>query len=109
MEQPQIYFLYDTELSEYEAIQKGYRIDVFVKVDSQYFNLRVYDISRLQQEFESEIDSAGYYAVEPNLVLVREANRKEIVYTVKKLYKQEYFKEIKPINDVNREELIEIY
>ncbi len=108
MEQLKIYFLYDTELSEYEAIQKGYRVDVFVKFDNQYFNLRVYDIIRLQQEFESEIDSRGYYAVEPNLVLVKEANKKEIVNTIKNLYKQKYFEEIKPVNEVNIEELIEI-
>lgn len=103
-----IYFMYDTELSEYEAIQKGYRVDVFVKVDNQYFNLRVYDIIRLQQEFESEIDSRGYYAVEPNLVLVKEANKKEIVNTIRSLYKQKYFEKIKPTSEVDIEELIEI-
>lgn len=108
MEQLKIYFLHDTELSEYEAIQKGYRVDVFVKVGNQYFNLRVFDIIRLQQEFESEIGSKGYYAVEPNLVLVKEANKKEIVNTIRNLYKQKYFEEIKPVCEVNIEELIEI-
>ncbi len=108
MEQFKIYFLYDTELSEYEAIQKGYRVDVFVKVNNQYFNLRVYDIIRLQQEFESEVANRGFYAIEPNLVLVTEVNKAEIVNTIKNLYKQKYFDEIKPSTGVIVEELIEI-
>jgi len=108
MEEIKIYFQYDTELSEFEAIQKGYRVDVFVKIGETYFNLRVFDIIRLQQEFESEVDSEGYYAVEPNLILVKEVNKKEILCTIRNLYKQKYFDEIKPTRDVNVDELIEI-
>lgn len=109
MEELKIYFQYDTELSEFEAVQKGYRVDVFVKVNNQYFNLRVFDIIRLQQEYESEIESGGYYAVEPNLVLVKEVNKKEIIFTIKNLYKQKYFEELKPIDNIKTEELLEIH
>lgn len=108
MEELKIYFLYDTELSEFEAIQKGYRVDVFVKVKNQYFNLRFFDIVRLRQEFESEVDSEGYYSVEPNLVLVKEVNKKEIIFTIKNLYKQKYFEEVKPVDNINTGELVEI-
>jgi len=108
MEEIKIYFQYDTELSEFEAIQKGYRVDVFVKVGGIYFNLKVFDIIRLQQEFKSEVDSEGYYAVEPNLILVKEVNKKEILCTIRNLYKQKYFEEIKPTSDINVGELIEI-
>lgn len=108
MEEIKIYFQYDTELSAFEAIQKGYRVDVFVKIGGIYFNLRVFDIIRLQQEFESEVDSEGYYAVEPNLILVKEVNKKEILCTIRNLYKQKYFDEIKPTCAVNVDELIEI-
>lgn len=108
MEEIKIYFQYDTELSEFEAIQKGYRVDVFVKVGGIYFNLKVFDIIRLQQEFKSEVDSEGYYAVEPNLILVKEVNKKEILCTIRNLYKQKYFEEIKPTSDINVDELIEI-
>lgn len=108
MELINIYFMDNTELSEYEAIQKGYRLDVFVKVNNQYFNLRVYDIIRLQQEFESEINSKDYYAVEPNLILVKEVNKNEIVNTIKSLHKQKYFEEIKPVRVININKLKEI-
>jgi hypothetical protein len=108
MEEIKIYFQYDTELSEFEAIQKGYRVDVFVKVGGIYFNLKVFDIIRLQQEFKSEVDSEGYYAVEPNLILVKEVNKKEILCTIRNLYKQKYFEEIKPTSNINVDELIEI-
>ncbi len=108
MEEIEIYFQYDSELSEFEAIQKGYRVDVFVKVGGIYFNLRVFDIIRLQQEFENEVDNEGYYAVEPNLILVKEVNKKEILCTIRNLYKHKYFDEIKPTRYVNVDELIEI-
>lgn len=106
MEKINIYFLYDTELSEFEAIEKGYRLDVFVKIGNDYFNLRVFDIVRLQQEFESEVENEGYFAVEPNLILVKEVNKKEIINTIKSLYKQKYFEEIKSVSNINISELV---
>ena len=108
MNQLKIYFLYDDELSEYEAINKGFRVDVFVKIDNQFFNLRIYDMIRLQQDFDCCIDRDGYYPVDPNLVLVTEVTKNEIVNTVKNLYTQKYFNEIKPASVVNIEKLIEI-
>jgi len=108
MDEVMIYFRYDTELSEFEAVQRGYRVDVFVKVNNQYFNLRIFDIIRLRQEFESEIESGGYYAVEPNLVLVKEVNKKEIIFAINNLYKQKYFEELKPVDNIKAEDLIEI-
>lgn len=108
MKEINIYFLYDSELTEFEAIQKGYRVDVYVKVENQYFNLKVFDIVRLQQEFQSEVSKEGYYAIEPNLILVKEVNKKEIVYTIKSLYKQKYFEEIKPVENIDVSQLKKI-
>lgn len=63
---------------------------------------------RLQQEFQFEVSSQGYYIVEPNLVIVREVNKREIIFTLQNLYKQKYFEEIKPLDSINTDELIEI-
>ncbi|MBT2289166.1 hypothetical protein J7E73_08475 [Paenibacillus albidus] len=100
MENLKIFFLEDTELAEYEAINKGYRNDAYVKVLNTLFNVKVYDIVRLQQDFESEIKSYGYYSIEPNLILVEEVSKEQIELVVKKLYEQQYFDNLKPINDI---------
>ena len=99
MEKVIIYFTADTELSEYEAINKGYRVDVYAVVGKEVFNLRVYTLVRLQQDFESECETYGYYSIEPNLVLVRDANKDEIINTIDELGKQNYFESIKPMKD----------
>jgi len=108
MERPDIYFSADTDLSEYESVNKGYRIDVYVKISEMVFNLRVYTLIRLQQDFESEWVSYGYYIAEPNLVLVREANKEEIVNTVNELYRQNYFSNIKSTDTVDVSKLVKI-
>lgn len=94
-----IYFSDDSELGEYEAINKGYRLDVYIKINDNLFNVRVYTMIRLQQDFESEIESYGYYAVEPNLILVKDSSREEIISTVANVYEQKYFEEIKPLEN----------
>ena len=104
-----IYFLYDSELAEYEASNKGYRTDVFVEIDSSLYNVRIYTLLRLQQGFESEIESYGFYTVEPNLILVKDSNKKEIIETIKRLYEQKYFDELKPIENVEVGQLIKVY
>lgn len=65
-----IYFLDDSELAEYEAISKGYRTDIYVEIEDIFYNVSVYTILRLQQDFESENEDYGYYSVDPNLILV---------------------------------------
>lgn len=99
MDNLKVFFLEDTELAEYEAINKGYRNDVYVKVSNSLFNVKVYDIVRLQQDFDLEVKSYGYYSIEPNLLLVEEVNKVHIEFVVKQLYKQKFFENLKPVND----------
>jgi len=103
-----IYFSEDTEVSEYEAINKGYRIDVYVKVRENIFNVSVYTLTRLQQDFQHECEEYGYYHGEPNLILVREANRNEIICTINVLFRQKYFERIMPLECLNVSEMVEV-
>lgn len=96
----EVYFLDDSELADFEAIQKGYRLDVYVNLYGNYYNVRIYDITRLKQDFEEEEQCEGYFAIEPNLVIVKEVNKKNIIFTLQNLYMQEYFKEIKPVENI---------
>lgn len=108
MSELNIYFSDDSELAEYEALSRGYRTDVYVKIDSNIYNLKIYAMVRLQQDFESEIQSYGFYASEPNLILVKEANKEEVIETIKKLYEQKYFEEIKPVEHIEINQLIKV-
>lgn len=99
MDELKIIFLADSELDEFEAISKGYRNDVFINVSNKLFNVSVYDIVRLQQDFESELEEYGYFSIEPNLVLVKEVSKEQISLTVNKLFKQGYFDNLKPIDE----------
>ena len=103
-----IYFSDASELAEYEATNRGYRTDVYVRSDNNVFNVKVYAMIRLQQDFESEIESYGFYASEPNLVLVKDANKAEIIETIKKLYEQKYFEEIKPVEHIEINQLVKV-
>ncbi|MFC9711765.1 hypothetical protein ACFTRD_26840 [Paenibacillus sp. NPDC056933] len=98
MDEIKVDFLEDTELAEYEAISKGYRNDVIVSVADTFYHVYVYNVVRLQQDFESELEDYGYYSIEPNLVLVKEVSRENIHLTVKALYEQKYFDSLKPID-----------
>lgn len=105
MEDVSIYLLDNSELAEFESISKGYRQDVYVKINSNWYNINVYDIVRLQQDFESEIEECRYYSIESNLVLVSEVSRDNIIFTVQKLVKQKYFEELKPIYNIDSNKL----
>jgi hypothetical protein len=104
----EIFFQDDSKLSEFEAKNKGYRTDVYVKIENAFYNVRVYDIFTLQQDFEREQNSFGYYSIEPNLVLVKDANKTEIIETIKKLYEQKYFEYIKPVEHIEISKLVRV-
>lgn len=101
----EIILLDTSELAEYEAVSKGYRKDVFVKIDEVYYNLNVYDMVRLKQDFDSEIEIYGYYSSEPNIVLTTDASFQTITQTIIKLYQNGYFQSLKSIDREMFEEI----
>jgi hypothetical protein len=86
-----------SELQECESVNRGYRSDIFVKTGNDFFRLHVYDITRLKQDFNSEISIYGYFGIEPNIILVSKVNLQYITKTIESLYKQKYFEQIKPL------------
>jgi len=100
MQNVKIYFLNNSELSEVEALHKGYRGDVYVKtVPDNIYHLHVYDIIRLKQDFETEIEHYGFFEIEPNVILVKEVTSINIKQTVEKLFARKFFDSLKQIKD----------
>ena len=81
----------DTELAEWEAHNKGYREDVVVIINDKKYKIYIISMVRLQQDFEKELQDSGYYMAEPNMILVNDVTKKEIEYTIMKMYKCKFF------------------
>ena len=89
----------DSELMEFNSINKGYRGDIYVKLNDSYYNLNFYDIVRLKQDFEKEIEDYGIFSPDPNIVIVKDVNKNEIKESIENLKRKKYFDEIKPLSD----------
>ena len=87
----EIYFEDNSELAEFEALNKGYRKDVIVQINNKKYRVYITSILRLQQDFETEQAYSGYYLSEPNTILVNETSADEIRKTILKLYQCKYF------------------
>lgn len=104
-----IYFSDDSEALEIEAVDRGWRNDVYVLIDNLLFHLNVYTIERLDKDFKIELEYYGYYTVDSNMILVISSDKNTIISTILHLYKQAYFKEIKPEANNNVDKLIKVY
>jgi hypothetical protein len=103
----EIYFADDSEGVESDVICKGWRGDVYVKTDSGIYHLAIYTLVRLQQDFEYEMENEGRYILDPNIVLVRETNKQEVINTINGLYEQLYFDRIKETGYTSIDEITE--
>ena len=90
----EILFEYDTELAEFEALNKGYRGDVIVKIGDKSYKVYVTSMIRLQQDFEMEIQDSGYYLSVPNMIIVKETTKQEIHDTIIQMFECKYFEKI---------------
>ena len=89
-----IFYEDDTELAEFEALNRGVRRDVIVEVDNKKYKINIISMMRLQQDFEIEKREIGQYLVEPNMFIVQDVTKKEIEEIVTKMYKCKYFERI---------------
>ena len=84
----------DTELAEFEALNKGYRNEVIVSLGTQKYKVCIMSMIRLQQDFEREYQDAGYYYPEPNMIIVKEVTKEEIAKVINILYKGGFFERL---------------
>lgn len=99
MSKVRIYCLDNSDLTEVESKDKGYRNDIYVCLGENYYKIYIYDIVRLQQDFETEFEEYGFYSIDPNLILVNEVSNDEIIYTIEKIVRQQYFEKLKPLGE----------
>lgn len=92
-------FAYNTLRKDFEATSRGYRSDIFLIQNGQWYQINAYTILRLQQDFDAEMEYSGFYTPEPNLIFVEETSIENILFTLKKLQKEGVFKQFVPISD----------
>lgn len=104
-----IYYACDDELSEWEAVNREWRSDVFVYCNKNMYHLNVFTPVRLMQDYNTEIASYGFYSVDENIILVPKTDKTTIIGTILKLYDASYFNKIKSIEYGHKKALIQIY
>lgn len=95
----EIFCLDNSELFKYESLNRGFRNDIYVKTNNSFYNITIYDIIRLQQDFEAWESGYGFFNIAPNIVIVKEVTFQNIRLTLEKLHLCNYFQNIKPITD----------
>lgn len=79
-------FVHDSS-DEYEydfGIQKGYWDNIYIKKNEKVFRVNIITLVRLTQDCQSSLQWAGCYISDPNLVVVDQATKENIVKTLLK-------------------------
>ena len=82
---------------EYEydfGIQKGYWDNIYVRKNEKVFRVNIITLIRLTQECQSNLQWAGCYVNDPNLVVVDEATKVNIVKTLLKQNEMGFFEHL---------------
>ncbi len=86
---------YYDDLYQLEVSAKGYLTDVVVQfLDGTAYSLYFTDITRLQQDFQSEIEGKNNFFAEPNMVVLSKVTPQEIKIAIEKLLAQGFFEEL---------------
>ena len=105
-------YLFKNYCSEYESSQRGYMFHVYVRINDTYYELNIYTLLSLSQEFSGDYETLGFHDILHNIILVNDISYVEVKNTIYELYKRAYFEEIKPISKVDIEsiggEIVEI-
>jgi hypothetical protein len=98
MENLEIFFSGNDELTEFEVQQKEYRNDIIVKVGKNLFQPLVITPSRLLSDFNYSISEGEIFKFEPNLILVEKTDKNTIINILVKLNELNYFSELNPVD-----------
>lgn len=93
-----IYFSNNDEIIEYDIIEKGWRGDILVEINKNFYHLTVITLDRLSKEFNDAVAENRIYNIDTNIVLVTETSRRIIIETLLYLIDNGYFINAKPVD-----------
>ncbi|RKZ44162.1 MAG: hypothetical protein DRR16_04820 [Candidatus Parabeggiatoa sp. nov. 3] len=86
---------YYDDLYKLEVSAKGYLNEVMVQfLNGTTYPMYFIDITRLQQDFQSEIEYGNNFLAEPNMVVLSKVTPENITIAVDKLVSQGFFNEL---------------
>jgi hypothetical protein len=86
---------YYDALYQLEVASKGYLTDVVVQfLNGTAYTMYFVDLTRLQQDFQSELECGNNFFAEPNLVVLSKVTPEDIETAIEKLVAQGFFNEL---------------
>ena len=86
---------YYDELYQLEVESKGRLLDVVIQfLDGITYKMYFTDITRLQQDFQNEIEFGNNFFAEPNMIVLSRVTPKEIEVAIEKLFEQGFFNDL---------------
>lgn len=80
--QIKIYFSEDSDLTELEMSQKGWRGDIVVEYENQTYEVQFITLERLTGEYKYSIQKGEVYFIEPTTIIVESTDKKTIIEAI---------------------------
>ena len=74
---------------------RGYRRDIYVKLQDRFYKMNVFSFTYLKQFLKNQYEFEKIYCIEANLLIVKSLSIKEIIATILKEAQNYYFDELK--------------
>ena len=74
---------------------RGYRRDIYVKLQDRFYKMNVFSFTYLKQFLKNQYELEKIYSIEANLLIVKSLSIKEIIATILKEAQNHYFDELK--------------
>ncbi len=105
-----IYFDEDSEYSEFNYNNKDYRLGIMVVSNNHIYKINIYGITRLNQEFDESTNNGEIFYVEPNLIIVEEVNKQNIINAILGVCSEyDFLSHLKAETDIDLSKYIRVY
>jgi len=108
MTKVEIFFSEDSEWTEFDVVNKGWRGDVWVKIHQATYRVCAFTLLRLQQDFDFTMEESDFYVPDPNLFFVKETSKEEIINTINYLVEQKHFSNFKCLDNLDTNMLVKV-
>lgn len=105
-----IFFDEDNEYSEFTYYEKDCRFGIIVVLNEKKYKINVYGITRLNQEFNECIKNNEIFFVEPNLIIVKDVTKQNIIDAILCISNEYiFFSQLKIENDIDLSKYVNVY
>lgn len=100
----EMFVIYGDDKNYLDFQDKGWRDDIIVKINDEYFNLNIYTLESFVFDMNLTIKNHGTYIMDPNIIIVEKMDYQSILKNIIDNYQNDYFNNIKPCK-INKNKL----